>query len=231
MPEIPTQPQTTSNQKSINWKSVLLLVVIVTVVIGLGVWIFLILQPKPTQITTNNATSFPPIATQSVKKGETADWKIYTNKVYSFEVKYPTTWNLDYYPSIDPPGEATTILFDKFLPEELVSSEWVTVGILVSANEDALPLRDFIIEDGGIDYPLILEFTNQKSRLDYNREKVREMQETTFQEFFALQYGENRLFVEAGKTVFVFYINSLAGVSVEDRKIFIQILSTFKLLD
>ena len=231
MPEVPTQPQSTLTQKSISWKRVLIMTFSTVVVIGSGVLIFLLLQPKPTQITTNNVTSYPIITNQSVKKGETAGWKTYTNKVYSFEVKYPTTWNLDYYPSIIPSEEATTILFDKIPPEELVSSEQVTVGILVSDNEDALPLRDFIIEDGGVDYPLIIEFTNQKAYTDYNREKVREMQETTFQEFVALQYGENRLFVEAGKTVFVFYIDSLAGISVEDRKIFIQILSTFNLLD
>jgi len=231
MPEIPTQPQSTSNQKSINWKKILVVVAIAAVVIGSGVLIFLLLQPKPTQNTTKNVTSYPIITTQSVKKSETTDWKTYTNKVYSFEVKYPTTWSLDYYPSINPSEEATTILFDKIPPEELVSSEQVTVGILVSDNEDALPLRDFIIENGGFDYPLIKEFTNQKSYIDYNREKVREMQETTFQEFVALQYGENRLFVEASETIFTFYIFSAAGISVEDRKIFIKILSTFNLLD
>lgn len=87
MPEIPTQP--TSNQKSINWKNILIVAVIGAVVIGLGVLIFLILQPKPKETTPTTA---PKTATTSAKKDETADWKVYTSEVLEITIKYPKDW-------------------------------------------------------------------------------------------------------------------------------------------
>ena len=105
MPEIPSQPQTTLTQKSINWKRVLVVVVTVAVVIGLVVLVFLILQPKPetiSTVTTKKATSSTKISTPSAEKDETADWKTYTSKTISF--KYPSGWSISDYPYLREDG-------------------------------------------------------------------------------------------------------------------------------
>ena len=87
MPEIPTQPQPTSNQKALNWKRITVIAVIGAVVIGLGVLIFLLLQPKEetTPVTTKKATP-------SAKKDETADWKTVVNDVLGYSIKHPKDW-------------------------------------------------------------------------------------------------------------------------------------------
>ena len=95
MTEESVQPQPTPNQKSINWKRVLIVVVTAAVVIGLGLFIFFILQPEPettSTVTTKKATPSATIATPSVKKDETTDWKIYSSKTHS--IKYPDDWVL-----------------------------------------------------------------------------------------------------------------------------------------
>lgn len=92
MPDISTQPQPSSNQPSFNWKGVLVVVVIGAVLIGLGVAIFLLLQPKPepaTTGTTKKATPSAKTSTPSAKKDETADWKTYTDNILKFSIKYP----------------------------------------------------------------------------------------------------------------------------------------------
>ncbi len=96
MPEAPTQPQPTSNQRSINWKRVLVVVVIGVVLIGLGVVIFLLLQPKEetTSVTPKKATPSAKVATPSAKKDETADWKNFVGNIESIEysLKYPKSY-------------------------------------------------------------------------------------------------------------------------------------------
>ena len=83
----------TGVNNSINWKRVLITVVIGAVIVGLGVIVFLFLQPKPTEpapVTTKEATSSATTTTPSAEKDETADWKTYSSKNFSF--KYPPSW-------------------------------------------------------------------------------------------------------------------------------------------
>ena len=102
MPEIPTQPQPTSNRKSINWKRVLIITMIAVVVIGLGVLIFL-LQPEPettSTVTTKKATPSAKISTPSAEKDETVDWNVYKDE--NIVLKYPKSW--ERYDSISKPS-------------------------------------------------------------------------------------------------------------------------------
>ncbi len=95
MPDISTQPQTTPEGKSINWKRILTVAVIGTVIIGLGVLLFLLLQPKEeaiTPTTTKKATPSAKVSTPSAKKDVTANWKVYTNDNIGFTLKYPRSW-------------------------------------------------------------------------------------------------------------------------------------------
>jgi hypothetical protein len=109
MPEIPTQPQPISNQKSINWKRMLVVAVIVAIVIGLGVLIFLILQPKEEPTTTNKTAPSANISTPSAEKDETADWKTIKGEIsrwqksgaYRFDFKAPNEFEITTpYPNI-----------------------------------------------------------------------------------------------------------------------------------
>lgn len=95
MPENTAQPQTPSNQKPFNFKKVLVIVIAAAVLIGLVVVLFLILQPKESetgQVTTKKTTPSAKVATPSVEKDKTADWKTYENKEYSYSLKFPKSW-------------------------------------------------------------------------------------------------------------------------------------------
>lgn len=90
-------PEVSSNQKRVNWKTVLIAVVIGAMLVGLGVAIYLLLQPKPTpttQVTTKQSTPSAKISTPSAEKGETADWKKYTGETndIEFSLKYPPSF-------------------------------------------------------------------------------------------------------------------------------------------
>ncbi len=87
MPDVSTEPQVTPNQKSINWKRILIFVVIGVAVIGLGVLIFLILQPKE-ETTIPVATKK---ATPSAKKDETSDWIEFVGNL-EYSLKYPKNY-------------------------------------------------------------------------------------------------------------------------------------------
>ncbi len=97
MPDVSAEPQLTSNQKSINWKRVLIITMIAVVVIGLGEIVYRILQPKPnepTQIITKKATPSAKIATPSVEKKEqeTNLTESYTDSFYKVTFNYPDNW-------------------------------------------------------------------------------------------------------------------------------------------
>jgi hypothetical protein len=78
----------------INFKNILIGVVIGAVLIGLGIVIFLLLQPKegPTS-PTKKATPSAKVSTPPAKKDETADWNVYTGAYYTF--KYPSNWKIE----------------------------------------------------------------------------------------------------------------------------------------
>ena len=79
MPEESVQPQPTSNQKSINWKKISLILIVVLFLISLvGVGIYLLI-PRPTENPTPT-TQPQKIATPSAKEDETANWSILTSK-------------------------------------------------------------------------------------------------------------------------------------------------------
>lgn len=109
MPEDIPQSQPISNQKSINWKRMLIVAVTAAVVIGLGLLIFLILQPEPetTSIVINKkATPSAKTSTPSAKKDETADWKTFTDvtresdpafsnvRTVNFSFRYPPDFKI-----------------------------------------------------------------------------------------------------------------------------------------
>ncbi len=98
MPEVPTQPQPTSNQKSINWKRILIIAVIGAVVIGVGVLIFLIIQQKeetttPPKTPTPSTSDKVGVTTNKTeyKQGEEAQIRI---KNISSEVR--TVYRFDF---------------------------------------------------------------------------------------------------------------------------------------
>ena len=198
-----------------------LLVALVAVVISVaGILLLRATQPSP-PIVVPQPSPIP---------SETAQWNTYHNSAYNFSVDYPASWDIGYYPSIYSVETTDLIVFHKFGDRLPYDPEQVTVGIYADLNENGLPLKDFILKGNvSIDYPLIIDFLDRESALNHRKERVQEMEETTFQGFEALQDGENRLLINTGTVVFVFYIDSVElYVDVKDRKIFDQILSTFR---
>ena len=93
MPESSNQPQTISDQKSLNWKNIIIGIIIGAILVGLVVGIFLILQPKPTEpvpVITKKATPSATTSTPSAEKDETTDWNVY--KDGSISLRYPKNW-------------------------------------------------------------------------------------------------------------------------------------------
>jgi len=98
MPEVPTQPQLTSTQKSINWKNIIIGTVIGAILVGLGVLIFLILQPKPettSTVTTKKTTPSAKISTPSAQKDEKANWISFTGQKLGIQLKHPENWSAE----------------------------------------------------------------------------------------------------------------------------------------
>jgi len=101
-------PENSADKKEINWKSVLIGVVIGAVLIGLGVCIYLLLQPKPkeskpiitpkttTETTTETTKTTPACASTltDADKIEIQLWKTYENSKYKYSFKYPETWQI-----------------------------------------------------------------------------------------------------------------------------------------
>ena len=108
----------------------------------------------------------------------------------------------------------------------------ITVGTYAMSNEKSLSLREFILtESMNIDYPLIIDFFDQESTLNHKKKRLQEMTETVFHGFEALQDGESRILMNTGRAVFLFYMNTMEDISIEDRSVFNNILSTFKFIE
>ena len=90
------QPSPTPSPKAINWTTILIGVVIGAVFLGGGGYlVYNAYQPKkeePTQTTTTTTKTATPSATTQTSKDETADWKVYTGKDFTF--KYPQGYSV-----------------------------------------------------------------------------------------------------------------------------------------
>lgn len=99
MAEVPVQPQPIS--KGINWKTVIVSAVVGGLVVGIGALGFYLYQGQSedttsTQVTTpKTTTDSTKQATPSAEKDETDDWKVHTDNVLGFQIKYPNDWFVD----------------------------------------------------------------------------------------------------------------------------------------
>ncbi len=116
MPEDTPQPQPTSKQKSINWKRILIVAVIGAIVIGLGILVFLLLQPKEettSTVTTKKATSSAKTttpSTQTKKKSASEPKWVKSSDFGFFTFEYPYGWHV----LIDSSDTANPVIwFDK----------------------------------------------------------------------------------------------------------------------
>jgi hypothetical protein len=199
MPEIPPQPQPTSNKKAINWKRVLIVALVGAIVIGLGVLIFLILQPKEETPTTANK------ATPSAKKDETADWKTYTGKYYTF--KYPTDWKIE---TATLPDELRLVSPDLVVDESgplIIVKSGTMVKLYLTPGSDR-DLKEYLHE-----YSIETTLGGEKA--------IRSSSDDSHTAYFVVNNGK------------FYQIPRLypAGKQSEYEDIFNKILSTFKFLD
>ena len=72
-------------QSKTNWKFLLIVVILAAIVGGGVLWC----ASKQEVLLTE----FPEI---KIPEGETADWKTYRNEQYSYEIKYPKDWEVDF---------------------------------------------------------------------------------------------------------------------------------------
>ncbi|OGY25423.1 MAG: hypothetical protein A2Z24_02950 [Candidatus Woykebacteria bacterium RBG_16_44_10] len=98
-PVTPQQPTVAvaTPKNPINWKNIIIGVVIGAIIVGIGVAIYLLLQPKPEEPTS---PTNPKTATTAAKPkpeppkitDETAGWKTYTDPTRKITFKYPKEW-------------------------------------------------------------------------------------------------------------------------------------------
>jgi len=212
-----------------NWKYLAIVGVLALIAFG-GILLLQNIQPAQAPTPPPIQQTPPPQPSPSSQVLDTSNWQTYRNTAYNFSVDYPADWTTDHYPSSYPVEAADIISFYK---SKIRTRALTEVGIYASPNKDSLSLKDFILggeEHINIDYPLFIEFITPEAKLDYLKKTLQGMEETTFQGFEAFQYGENRLLVNSGTTVFVFYISSREDIVPKDRKIFNRILSTFRFI-
>ncbi len=233
MPEITTQPQPTPNQKSINWKNILIGAVIGAVAIGLGVLIFLLLQPKDeisSTVTTKKATPSVKISTPSAKKDETSDWKTFSDKEKTITLKYPKEW--DFVRENPPIGKSRSIVIAQ---EDVVGDPYIQIYIS-SRNSDfdyykKLAERPVgsIVKEGGPVHPWVSKKRLENLTVDGYitlREQVEPEQEGSRASY--------QLIVLINRENYVLDVRQTADTKKDfdsSQKLFFQILSTFKLLD
>ncbi|MBI2034050.1 MAG: hypothetical protein HYT13_03065 [Candidatus Liptonbacteria bacterium] len=76
----------------------IILVLVIIVLVGTIGYFALIKGPTPTVQQTSTPTKVPvtqqPTPVTPTPSNETTNWKIYRNEEYSFEMKYPSNWNV-----------------------------------------------------------------------------------------------------------------------------------------
>jgi hypothetical protein len=74
-----------------------LLVILVAVLVGGGVWWYMNQKQTAATTTTTSATAISQKTTTTTSAGqdETAGWKTYTNNIFKFSLKYPSTYTIE----------------------------------------------------------------------------------------------------------------------------------------
>ncbi|OGY28338.1 MAG: hypothetical protein A2Z42_03165 [Candidatus Woykebacteria bacterium RBG_19FT_COMBO_43_10] len=213
MPDVSTESQITPSQRAINWKTILIIVVIGTVLIGLGVLIYLVLQPRE-EATAPSAK----IPTSSAKKDELLDWKVYSSKTLGVSVKYPNNWD-------EPTEIETTVIFDGNDPvlglvnveldkESADESFYIELSKMeVNKPESIIDpssviitrLSDIIVD--GYDGLVMTKTKKSKNELIYN------------------------LFIKKSDDYYRLIVFGKETKQTETKKLFDNIVSTFKFLD
>ena len=160
MPEDSTQPQTTPEGKSINWKRILIGAVIGAVLVGIiGALVFYLYQSnqEETNPTTTPKTSTPSakIATPSAEKDETVDWKIFVYKEGNYSISLPPNWTFT--PGFLGSGSLITDKTGKINPAD---ENHLTIEINISENIPAKSLREHLKTVGGFDSQTVDNATN-----------------------------------------------------------------------
>ncbi len=239
MPEIPTQPQPTSNQKSINWKRILIVAVIGAVVIGLGVLVFLILQPKDeatSTVTSKKVTPSAKISTPSAKKDEPADWKIYSSKSIGFQIKYPLEVEIESGASLATnrfgPSGIDAVQFDIWGPIQKEQTEFndgmrLVIGLI--ENPEQLPTKDFADRDSNPSFnsDVTKRFSFEKVLID-NKESY-----TAVYESYPLEIKHTVIYLPAKKPDQIIQASAIfLGEKENDyNNIYELMISNFKFLD
>ena len=99
------------------------------------------------QYSEMQSEKIKPVALKSFEKDETADWKIYLNEEYGFEVEYPSEWIIikEAEESVLFASEKETKIQAEKQAGEIRCAVWVSLY----NNEKGLSLRDWAIEKWG----------------------------------------------------------------------------------
>lgn len=137
------------NQKG--FANIVLILIVIAVVAG-GVGYFVLVKkslPVVQQITTQFSSTTQTSATQpqpSTPKNETADWKVYRNEKYGFEIKFNPDWKITYYKNsylLLPKGSGTEIVMERNANEISILDKGCNCNIRVEESPQIL-LEDWI---------------------------------------------------------------------------------------
>lgn len=194
-----------TNQKT-NWKFILIVLILATLVGGGILGYFEYFKREMISLT-----QFP-----EIKKPEklTADWKIYRNEIYNFEIKYPENWLIrEYSPEREenlPEGKRSIIISFASNQEDLIYERGVNI---------------FVFPLNATSWELYIRAENIICK---NEKLMNQNIKNLIQEGKIKNYcftGEKLYFSTFSNTIFKFYSG------VKGKEIFDQILSTFKLIE
>jgi len=206
------------SKKHITRTVFLILVLVLISGIAYGVW-----KIKPASMTDEQITEpTTPESTIQLEPDITADWKVYINEKYEYEIKYPSSWLFEEYPVINsvgfgnlPPPEGTgeaspTVAVDIF-------SDSLPETIKRFSDKDHLNLRDIIQDSIIIDN---LKATKIEGYI------VREGPIKIYDGFKTAG-----VFFQKGNTIYVISFVEQYKNDLEDYEIFKRMISTFRFVD
>lgn len=236
MPEdqkVVPQAQVTTSKK-ISWLKIGLTVLIILVVTGLitgAYWFFVLNKGSDTSDLTGPVPK--PKVNTSTPSADIADWKVYTNTKYNYQVKYPQDWVIEVDFIVNPPSTETAdeIWFWKITEKPFGQTSQIVnrMFIIISAgpNPKKLSLEDYLIEQSKLHFP--------PPDPDEVIKNIKNMEKTSFQGFKALKadYGDKGavLYISKEPNIFALTLGFeefSEKFKIPPKETFDQVVSTLK---
>lgn len=229
-------PPVVENKKS--KKKILIAGLVILFVLVFGAIGFLVYQNYQLKQQISRIPSPPDLPIKPTPTPDpTADWKIYANEKYGFELKYPWHWGISESGFYDDEGKESVRPFIVWGdPPELEGLAVYAMYLFIENNPKKLSSKEYVnelIEKEEISTDLGL------GKLDYQEvryEIINKINITELYNVFAYDQHEERIYIAQDDKVYQFSFpvaseNANILNPIENNKLSHLVLSTFKFLD